>query len=152
MYHWEYPDQPIWIVGFSAGTGIIVWAVEDLKQDCRLQGLVLIASSLNSTYDLTAAFEKLDDKIYNFYSPVDPMLGLGVPVAGSVDRQRTSTGGQLSFTPPKNADQYTRDLYDHKLVQRSWKLEDIFKGHAGGHIGATTAAFVREHIAPIIRR
>lgn len=150
-YQQEYPDRPVWLVGFSAGTGIVTWAVEDLQPDSRVRGVVLLASSLNAGYDLTRVLQNTAGKLHNFHSPADPVLGLGIPVAGSVDRQRTFTGGQFGFKPPADADQTKKNLYTDKLVQRSWQPGDVFEGHYGGHLGATFPAFIRRHVAPLIR-
>ncbi len=89
--------------------------------------------------------------VYNFYSPADPILGLGIPVAGSVDRRRTFTGGQFGFQPPPDAEKSTQQLDAEKLVQRMWQPGDVLEGHYGGHMGATFPASIRNHVAPLIR-
>ena len=150
-YHRDYPDRPVYLIGASAGTGIIVWALEDLQPGHFVQGAFLIASSLDSRYDLTGAFERITGQMYIFYCLTDPMMSLGTTLVGTMDRRHALGGGLNGFSPPDNADQYTKELYKSTLTQRGWQPTDIFQGHIGGHLGASNPAFVRKHIAPLIR-
>ena len=149
-YRWDYPSRPIYLIGKSAGTGIVVWALEDLQPGHRVDGAILIASSLHSRYDLPPALERISGRMYSFFTLADPILGLGATLAGTVDRRHGSSGGLGGFKPPKDAGQYTKDLYDSTLIQRAWKPTDILEGHMGGHFGGTNPAFVRKHIAPLL--
>ena len=149
-YRWDYPSRPVYLIGKSAGTGIVVWALEDLQPGYCVDGAILIASSLHSRYDLTLALERVRGRMYSFFALADPILGIGATLAGTVDRHHGRSGGLGGFGPPKNADQYTKDLYENRFTQRAWKPTDIFEGHMGGHFGATNPAFVRKHIAPLL--
>lgn len=147
----EHPSEPVWLIGVSAGTGLVVWGIEELPPDHRVSGAVLIASSLSHRYDLGPVLRKTDRSVYSFYSPVDPVLSLGVTWAGTVDRSRQGTsGGLLTFKPPKDAPQATVELYKAKLTQVGWKPGDVVLGHMGGHLGATQSAYVRRRVAPLL--
>jgi hypothetical protein len=149
-YRHLYPERPVYLVGVSAGTGLIVWALEGLTSGQRATGAVLVASSLSAKYDLAAALANVDDHIYNFYSRVDPVLGLGVPMAGTVDRNGGIAGGLVSFSLPDGASARTRDLYRDRLVQFGWEAEDARLGNVGDHLGGTRARFVAQRIAPLV--
>lgn len=149
-YRAEYPGRPVHLIGVSAGTGLVVWALEGLREGHQVDGAVLIASSLGSRYDLSVALRNIRGRLYSFFSSVDPVLSVGVTLTGTVDRSRTGSGGLLSFKPPKGDDAGTERLYQEKLVQYGWKPADVVLGHLGGHLGATQSRFVSKRIAPLV--
>jgi pimeloyl-ACP methyl ester carboxylesterase len=149
-YLGEYPERPVHLVGVSAGTGLVIWALEDLIEGDKVTGAILISSSLDAKYDLTRALERVTDRIFSFGSVVDTVLSLGVTWAGTVDRGGGIAGGWLGFSPPDNASEHARTLYREKLTQIGWWPGDVILGHAGDHLGATNPAFVRARIAPLV--
>ena len=148
-YQQEHPDCPVHLIGVSAGTGLIVWAVEDLCPEHRVENVFLIASSLSGTYDLSGALKNVSGRLYNHFSTVDLVLAILVPAAGTVDRKNGASGGLNGFQPPEGADDSTRALYTDKLLQVGWKASDMTLGHGGDHLGGTQAAYVRETIASL---
>ena len=52
-YQQGYPGRPVPLVGVSAGTGLIVWALEDLAPGRHVESAFLIAPSLRHKYDLS---------------------------------------------------------------------------------------------------
>jgi hypothetical protein len=145
----DYPLRPVYLLGKSAGTGLIVWALEELRPEYHVDGAILIASSLHRDYDLTDALASTN-LLYSFHSSADTVLMFAAPLAGTVDRRCGRSGGLDGFVPPAQADPYAQDLYQCRPTQRRWKLSDIFDGHMGGHFGATNPAFVRKRIAPLL--
>jgi len=148
-YQQEHPDCPVHLIGVSAGTGLIVWAVEDLSPEHRVDNVFLIASSLSGTYDLRGALKNVSGRLYNHFSAVDLVLAILVPAAGTVDRKNGASGGLNGFQPPEGADDQTRALYTDKLLQVGWKASDMALGHGGDHLGGTQPAYVRETIASL---
>lgn len=146
----EYPSQPVYLVGKSAGTGVVVWALEELDPNCRVNAAFLIASSLYRAYDLTDALAPLTNRMYILYSPADSVLALAATTTGTVDRQHGQCGGLKGFVLPDHPGPYTKAIYQARIAQRGWRLADIFQGHFGGHFGASNPEFVRRHIAPLI--
>src|SRR5262249_4650773 len=55
----EYPDAEVNLIGLSAGSGVAIWAVEDLKPPARVHNIVLLASSLSSKYDCRKALNNM---------------------------------------------------------------------------------------------
>jgi len=146
----EHPGRPVHLVGVSAGTGLVVWALEELQPPHAVTGAVLISSSLDTHYDLTAALEKVQDRVYSFNSVADTVLSLGVTWAGTVDRSGGVAGGLVGFSPPDRASAKTKALYRERLAEFSWWPGDMVLGHLGDHLGATNPAFVRQRIAPLV--
>jgi len=149
-YRQEYPKRPVHLIGVSAGTGLIVWALEDLGPDYSVDNVFLIASSLSSQYDLSAALKNVSGRLYNCYSAADTVLALLVPLTGTVDRNSGDSGGLHGFRPPENADGQTKVLYEAKLLQTAWEPKDRAYGHDGDHLGGTQPAFVRECVASVV--
>ncbi len=143
------PGRPVHLIGVSAGTGLVVWALENL-QGVRATGAVLIASSLDAHYDLSRALRNVNGHIYSFNSVADTVLTLGVTLAGTVDRGGGIGGGLVGFSPPDGASEATKQLYQEKLKQFSWNPSEVLLGHLGNHLGATRSTFVRVRIAPLI--
>jgi len=144
-YFTEHPGCPVHLFGVSAGTGLVVWALEDLEPGRRVDNVVLIASSLSARYDLRGALRKVGGRLYNHYSAVDGVLGVMVPAAGTVDRAAGLAGGLRGFRAPSGAE----PLYGERLQQVGWSTEDSRWGHVGSHMGATQPPYVREYMAPL---
>jgi len=149
-YLHEYSGRPVHLVGLSAGTGLLVWAMEDLAGDGKITGAILLSSSLDSRYDLTRALERVTDGVYSFSSVFDTILSLGVALAGTVDRGGGLAGGLFGFSVPDNASENTRTLYKERFTQIAWRPGDMILGHIGDHLGATNPVFVRTRIAPLV--
>jgi len=144
------PGSPVHLIGVSAGTGLVVWALEDLEPGVDVTAAILISSSLDTQYDLTAALEKTRDGIYSFNSMADTVLSLGVTWTGTVDRNGALAGGLVGFSPRADASEETRRLYKEKLHEIPWWPGDAVLGHLGDHLGATNPAYVKEKVAPIV--
>lgn len=151
-YQQEHLGRPVHLVGVSAGTGLVVWALEDLAPGHGVDSAFLIAPSLWHKYDLSTAMQELEGRLYNFYSPGDAVLALLVPVFGTVDRINGVSGGLHGFSPPDKADERTMAVYESKLEQIRWESKDAVYGHIGGHLGATRPAYVSARIAPLLKR
>lgn len=141
------PKTCIMLTSHSGGTGIAVWALEQLPEDVRVQDLFLLASALSPRYDLTAALKHVRGRTYVFYSASDALvLGTGTKLFGTIDGVRCEAAGLVGFTPPKKADkrQYA------KLVQKPYEKGWAVYGHFGTHIGCMSAPFAKNIVAPIV--
>src|SRR4051812_35018139 len=71
------PDAPVFLVGKSGGTGLIVKALEHLPDDA-VEVVVLLSPALSPNYDLTRALRAVRREMVVFWSPLDVIvLGLG---------------------------------------------------------------------------
>ena len=150
-YQRQYPGRPVHLIGVSAGTGLLVWALEDMGPQHRVDSAFLIAPSLWWKYDLSPAMKNVNGHLYAFHSPLDAVLALLVPIVGTVDRINGISGGLHGFSLPDETDGQTKSLYDSKLAQIAWQAKDTACGHIGNHLGATQPAYVSERIAPLVR-
>jgi len=149
-YMRSHPGRPVHLIGVSAGTGLVVWALENLSPGFQATAGILISSSLDTQYDLTRAMEHTTDGIYSFKSVADTVLSLGVTWAGTVDRGGGLAGGLVGFGVPSGASEHTKRLYKEKLHEIAWWPGDMVYGHVGDHLGATSVAYVKAKVAPIV--
>jgi len=150
-YEAQYPGRPVYLVGVSAGTGILVWCLEDMREGTTVTGAVLLSSSLQSHYDLGPALEHIKTYMYVFRnSPADVVLAAGVMATGSVDRSGLLAGGLYGFSPPDKAPDSTVLAYREKLVEIRWGPGDVLLGNPGDHLGPTRSAFVHYRVAPAV--
>ena len=56
----------------------------------------------------------------------------------------------MGFSPPNGASDETKELYKQKLVLVTWSPADAMLGHGGDHLGASSTAFVKVKLAPIV--
>lgn len=144
--HREDPRREIYLTAHSGGTGIAVWALEQLPEDVQIQSLLLLASALSPTYDLSDALRRVKGKAYTLSSTYDPVLGLGTRLFGTIDGVKTDAAGRIGFTPPHGADegQYA------KLVEMPYERGWVRLSHIGDHIGPMMRPFAREVLAPLV--
>src|SRR3954454_11035691 len=94
------PDDPVFLVAKSGGSGVVVKALEQLEENsvCRA---ILLSPALSPRYDLTAALRAVSEELVVFWSPWDVIvLGAGTRVFGTTDRVRTASAGMTGFTLP----------------------------------------------------
>jgi len=139
-YHADHPDRPVFLVGHSGGTAIAVWAAERLGDGYRVEGIVLLASSLSPGYDLAAASVRSRNGIVSFYSPRDvALLGVGTSLFGTMDGPRTEAAGKVGFAAGGG-----------KLYQVGWRPEMARCGNDGGHFACMAGPFVQDYVAPLL--
>lgn len=147
-----HPDQRVNIIALSAGTGITTWALERLPEEYAVETVIFLGSSLSRNYDLTRALLRVNHRLYNFYSPNDPILRYGVPIAGTVDRefQGPAAAGMFGFVRPDTGDPDTRRAYEQTLRNMAWRRDYKRHGWAGLHTDTTSMRFIQRVVAPLI--
>jgi pimeloyl-ACP methyl ester carboxylesterase len=142
------PGRPVTLIGHSGGGAVVVWALEAMPRNVRVERAILLAPALNPDYDLSKALEAVRGRLYVMYSYGDVgLMAAGTAVFGTMDRQHTVGAGLVGFRmPPAGADpaQYA------KVRQVPWTLDLVKTGHMGGHMGWTTTLFARDFLAPIL--
>jgi pimeloyl-ACP methyl ester carboxylesterase len=139
----DYPDRDVNLVGLSAGTGVAIWALEQLKPSYRVNNVVLISSSLYYKYDVSPALARVKGKIYNYYSPTDLVLLGPMKVFGTIDGVYLEDGaGAVGLHVPPGA--------ESRVINIPWREEFSQYGYVGGHGDGTNAAFVAHEIAQYI--
>lgn len=135
----RFPDGPISIVGLSAGTGVALWALEDLSPGYMVDNVVLLSSSLSSTFNAGKAAQRVHGKIYCYYSSNDIVLTGPMRLTGTIDGAFIGdAAGVVGLRSPRGQD---------KIVNLPWRAEYARYGYYGGHTDSTSAAFVRAELA-----
>ena len=143
------PGNPIFLVGHSAGCGLVLWAADQLPPG-TLEGIVLLAPAVSADHDLRPALASSRRGIDVFISHHDwACLSLGTMLAGTTDRCFTrATGGRLGFRPiitcPADGVLYQR------LRQYPWDSSLLWTGHKGGHYGSYQPMFLRLFVLPLL--
>jgi pimeloyl-ACP methyl ester carboxylesterase len=144
------PRAPVFLVGKSAGTGLVVKALEHLPDDA-VKAAVLLAPALSPTYDLTRALCAVRREMVVFWSPLDIIvLGLGTRIFGTIDRIKSVSAGMVGFRPPEPRDDEQWAQY-RKLRQVRWHPGMAPTGYLGGHVGPDSPAFLRKYVVPLLR-
>ena len=141
------PHRPVTLIGHSGGAAVVVWALEAMPENCKVERAILLAPALSPDYDLTKALRAVRSRLYVMYSNADVgLLGAGTAVFGTMDRQHSVSAGLVGFklTPEVDAGEYA------KVRQVPWSLDFVKMGHLGGHMGWTTTRFARDFLAPIL--
>jgi Serine aminopeptidase, S33 len=144
------PERPVYLVGKSGGTGLVLAAAEQLPPQ-TLERIILLAPALAPTYDLRPALRATKHEIVSFYSPYDQLvLNWGTRQFGTIDRYYGASAGLRGFVIPPDLGALDRALYD-RLVQVKWSPAMILEGHLGIHIGTSMPAFVAKEVAPWLK-
>jgi len=148
-YREKYPNTPVYVLGLSAGSGVAIWAVENLPEGMMVDDIVLLGSSLSTNYDVTKALKHVKGKIYVFSSPNDKILKTFIPVTGTIDGAYfVEPAGIAGLYPPDNISAEGLKLYREKVDNIPWKPVFGRLGNEGGHTDATSYRFLRYYILP----
>ncbi len=142
----RFPDQPITLVGHSAGSGVVLAAAEELSEG-TIDRIVLLSPSLSDHYDLRPALAATRVGIDAFVSDSDWVwLGLLVRILGTPDDPYASrASGRFGFSVVPQDPQYA------KLRVHQWTPEQKLLGHDGGHFGGYQPGFLRDRVLPMLR-
>ena len=144
------PGAPVYLVGKSGGTGLVVKALEHLPDDA-VDLAVLLSPALSPAYDLARALRAVRREVVVFWSPLDMIvLGAGTRIFGTIDRVRSVSAGLVGFRPPRGLDEAGRASYA-KLRQVRWHPRMAPTGYLGGHVGPDSPAFLRKYVVPLLR-
>lgn len=142
----ENPGREIVITAHSGGTGVAVYALQQLPDDVHVDRVILLASALSTDYDLSAALRRVDGPVFSFSSPFDvAVLKVGTTLLGTIDGKKAAAAGCLGFVVPADADQ---EQY-RKLRQFEYDQRWMQWGNLGSHIGAMSRPFARMVLAPL---
>ncbi len=138
-YSNEYPGRQINLIGLSAGTGVAIWALEDLKEGYQVDNVVLLGSSLWHRYDVSKALRHVKGKIYNYHSSSDIILAGPMKLFGTIDGVFGEDGaGAVGLHSPRGRD---------RIVNVRWRPEYGRYGYHGGHTDATSPRFVQAYLS-----
>jgi pimeloyl-ACP methyl ester carboxylesterase len=146
-----FPDAPVHILGFSAGTAVAVFALEELPSDVQVENVVLLGASISDKYDMTEALERVRGKLFLFTSKRDRMLSFLMGFSGTADRKFEPGAGETGFILPEKAGAATKKLYAEKIVTIPWTKAMTSDGNDGRHFDNVKPSFIRDYVVPLIR-
>lgn len=139
-------EGPIHLMGLSAGTAVILSALEQLAEGVQVDYVVLFAPSVSADRNLRRAMAHVRHRLYATSSPRDGIL---MTLAINADGKGGPPAGRTGFRLPRGADPATRRAYD-RVVNLPWRPAYVAYHWHGGHTGATRSKFVEAVIAPRI--
>lgn len=144
MIRKDAPNAKIYFVAHSAGTRIALAAAEMLPAQ-SVDRIIVIASAVSCSYDLTGALRASRFGIDHFYSTGDSILDAATEAVGTADGLRSApagrTGFRLAFTDRKDIEAY------RNLRQYAWKMD--YAGH-GGHFTWTNERNMKNYVVPLL--
>jgi hypothetical protein len=141
------PRRPVYLLGHSAGAGVILAAAGCLPP-ATLERIVLLSAAVSPGFDLTVALQATRGEVVSFHSTFDRLtLGVGTTLFGTVDRVHGTSAGACGFSVPAGDGEGCR-LY-RRLVQIPWTMEWFFECWVGGpHHGTCMPLFLSRRVAP----
>jgi pimeloyl-ACP methyl ester carboxylesterase len=138
------PKGRIHVMGLSAGTALVVSALERLPEDVEVDTVVLFESSVSAERNLLPALRHVRGRLYATCSRGDVILA-ALPV--NADGGSGPPAGRTGFRVPHGLTPAQRAAYA-KVVNIPWKPNYVAFGWNGGHVPSTSSEFVRCVIAP----
>ncbi len=147
------PDDPVFLIAKSAGSGVVVKTLEQLEEE-SVERAIFLAPALSPGYDLKTALRAVRSEMVVFWSPLDLfILGAGTRVFGTADRVWTASAGLVGFRipPPLTVSGSHLDGPYAKLRQVRWAPRMAASGYLGGHLGPDSPVFLKNYVVPLLR-
>ena len=122
----EHPEEPVFLVAKSGGSGVVVKALEQLEPE-SVERVVLLAPALSPRLRPDAGPARaVRREVVVFWSPLDMVvLGAGTRLFGTIDRVRTVAAGLVGFVVPRPDDPEVERIRQYaKLRQVRWRPGD----------------------------
>jgi hypothetical protein len=146
-----HPDGQIYLVGHSAGSGVVLSAAEALPP-ATVDRIILLAPSVSEGYDLRPALRCARYGVDVFCSNRDVgYLGLGVALFGTADGYWGCPAAGLNGFWPVVETPQDAALYS-KLCQHPWHPCVEWTGNHGGHYGGYQPNHLRAYVLPLLTR
>lgn len=142
----DNPDAPINLMGLSAGTSLIILALEQMEDGVQVDNVVLFSPSVSAEHSLTNAMRHVKRNLYATSSTHDAILS-SLPM--NADGKGGSPAGRNGFRFPRSGGQESIAAYQ-RVVNLPWQPSYLGFGWNGNHVSATDSGFVAGVIAPRI--
>lgn len=136
----KYPGNGVNIICLSAGTGVGVWACENITSETKLHALVMLGSSLSSDYDMHQVLQNIAGGVWVYYSPYDRILQGPVRSLGTID-------GKLGVEAVGTVGLRYRGPGSEKIHNIRWSPRYERYGWTGAHTDATSEPMVEQILA-----
>jgi hypothetical protein len=150
-YRAKNPSKPIYVVGKSGGTGLVLFAVQSLPAN-TVDRVILLSAAVSPTFDLRGALRATRREIVSFHSRNDRiMLAWGTSTFGTIDRYYGTSAGLTGFVIPDNLNEADRALH-MRLIQVPFSSRMLHEGTSNGsHMSTSMPWFVSAEVAPWLR-
>jgi pimeloyl-ACP methyl ester carboxylesterase len=150
-YRARFPERPIYVIGKSGGTGLVLYALQTLPAN-TVERVILLSPAVSPTFDLRGALRSTRREIVSFYSRNDRMvLGWGTSQFGTIDRYYGKSAGLVGFatpTPPLNNEDHQMFM---RLIQVPWSTRMLRDGSIGNHTSTSMPWFLSSEVVPWLR-
>jgi len=147
-YRTSYPGVGVSLIGFSAGSVVVLAAAERLPANA-LERIVLLAPAVSTDYDLRRALLSARAGMDVFTSQRDRLwLGLGTGVVGTADGTRDPAAGRVGFQPPALCP--NEIALAGRLRQHPWEPGLGWSGNEGEHAGSLQPAYLKAYVLPLL--
>lgn len=146
------PQRRIVLVGQSAGSEVILSALELLRPDIRIDTVLMLSPATSHDRPLLEPLRAIDGRLYVIHNPLEiGMLGLGTTLVGCTNRRHTWGAGYSGFDLP-DPDTLTPDERAQyaKVHHAEWGEAMRAAGHSGTHFAGWSRTFVRNYVAHLI--
>jgi len=139
----EFPDRPVYLMGYSCGGYVAVRALELLGGTEKVDAAAVLAGAVSPLRDLRPACRSLTGPLVISSSPADWFIvGLGTLLFGTADRVFVPSMGMIG--PWGGARRC------EKIVSIRWGPRMLGYLHLGGHFSAASSGFIRRIIVPAL--
>ncbi|MGB0715135.1 MAG: alpha/beta hydrolase [Phycisphaerae bacterium] len=148
----DEPDDPIYLVAYSAGCAVAVYALEALPDEVMIERVVLLAPSVSQSYDLRSALRRVRHTFWVSRSPHDRVLREALPLTGTADGKYDKPAGLDGFVPQVAESGVASDLprgYE-KIQYLSWQPSFMAEGFMGDHMDIGQSRFIELYVAPLL--
>lgn len=134
------------VIALSAGTSVVLNALEQLKPGVMVDNVVLLSSSASERRDLTHIMHHVRGRLYATCSRNDGILPT---IMTNADHKGGEPAGISGFKPPRGHSAATHAAYE-RVVNLPWKPAYLAYDWNGGHTAATNRRFIAAVIGPRI--
>ncbi len=154
QYREQYKDLPIYLIGKSGGSGVVVRALERLPQR-TVDRTILLAPALSPQYDLSKALSTIRNDLVVYYSTLDWMiLGVGTSLFGTIDRVHGPGAGLVGFQSPtiqKSERDRVSTESSGQIRAIRWHPGMVRAGYLGGHFTIDWPPFLSRYVVPLLQ-
>ena len=140
------PNDAINVMGLSAGTAVILSAIEELNGTGEIDNVVLLSPTVSGQRNLTKIMQHVRRNLYATCSPHDGIVG---SLAVNADGKSGPPAGRGGFMLPSNSGEATRAAYS-RVINLPWQPSYVGYDWTGSHTSVTSSRFIASVIAPRI--
>jgi len=141
-YQQAHPDQPVTLLGYSAGCWFAVLTAERMPEGTSLDRVILMSASIEKSYDLSMALSHTKDGIVHFWSSKDQFT-----------RDVSAQYNLGDSTQGDPAASFGFDLQDERLTQIEWDPAWEQYGYYGDHADyLLLPGWIEQFVAPWVVR